>query len=425
MAATYPHALRLFSRNVRLYLITAALIGFTFIGGVYPVLFNLFLLRLHYASESIGLFNAAGLLASALGCLPAGALGRRWGSRRAMIAGLSLAAVAYLLLPQAELVPASVRTGWLLITDALGALGIIVYVVNGIPFLTSATGREERNHVFAVQAALWPLAGFAGSLAAGLLPGFFARSLHVSLRDATPYRYPLLIAAVLLIPAVLALLATREGDVARAADRRTAAGRAPVGVIALLAVVLLLQVGGEGAARTFFNVYLDVHLHVATALIGTLMAAGQLLAVVAALAMPLLAARWGTGRTFVVASAGMALCLLPLALFHHWVAAGFGFMGMIALASITRPAINVYQMEAVVEGWRPAMSGATTMASGLGWAAMALGGGYVITASGYRSLFVLAASVIAAATLLFGAYVRLSRGALAPYPALDTAREAT
>jgi MFS family permease len=424
MAATYPRALCLFSRDVRLYLITATLIGFTFIGGVYPVLFNLFLLRLHYASESIGLFNAAGLLASSIGCLPAAALGQRWGSRRAMIAGLSLAAVAYVLLPQAELVPANIRTGWLLITDALGALGIIAYVVNGIPFLTSATGQEERNHVFAVQAALWPLAGFAGSLAAGLLPQFFARSLHVSLRDATPYRYPLLIAAVLLIPAVLALLATHEGGAARAAERRTAASRAPVGVIALLAVVLLLQVGGEGAARTFFNVYLDARLHVATALIGTLLAAGQLLAIVAALAVPLLAGRWGTGRTFVVASAGMALCLLPLALIHDWVAAGFGFMGMIALASITRPAINVYQMEAVVESWRPAMSGATTMASGLGWAAMALAGGYVIKASGYRSLFLLGASVIAAATVLFGACVRLSRGALAPYPTLDTAQEA-
>jgi predicted MFS family arabinose efflux permease len=195
-------------------------------------------------------------------------------------------------------------------------------------------------------------------------------------------------------------------------------------VIALLAVVLLLQVGGEGAARTFFNVYLAAHLHVATALIGTLVAASQLLAVVAALAMPLLAALWGNGRTFVVASAGMALCLLPLALIQHWVAAGFGFMGMIALASITRPAINVYQMEAVVEGWRPAMSGATTMASGLGWAAMALAGGYVIKASGYRSLFLLGASVIAAASVLFGTYVRLSRGEIASYPALDTAQEA-
>ena len=112
-----------------------------------------------------------------------------------------------------------------------------------------------------------------------------------------------------------------------------------------------------GELNVNFNVYLDARLHVATALIGTLVAAGQLLAVVAALAMPLLAARWGTGRTFVVASAGMALCLLPLALIHHWAAAGFGFMGMIALASITRPAINVYQMETVVEGWRPAMSG--------------------------------------------------------------------
>jgi hypothetical protein len=73
-----------------------------------------------------------------------------------------VAAVADVLLPPAELVPANSRTGWLVITDALGALGVVAYVVNAIPFLTSVTGQEERNHVVAVQAALWPLAGFAG-----------------------------------------------------------------------------------------------------------------------------------------------------------------------------------------------------------------------------------------------------------------------
>ena len=91
-----------------------------------------------------------------------------------------------------------------------------------------------------------------------------------------------------------------------------------------MALVVLLQVAGEGAARTFFNVYLDAGLHVPTAQIGVLSAAGQLLAVPAALAAPLLMARWGKERTFVLGSLGMTLSLLPLALIFHWGAAGLG-----------------------------------------------------------------------------------------------------
>ena len=46
MFADYVRALRGFNRNVRLYLFTTALLGFTIFGGIYPVLFNLYLLRL-------------------------------------------------------------------------------------------------------------------------------------------------------------------------------------------------------------------------------------------------------------------------------------------------------------------------------------------------------------------------------------------
>jgi predicted MFS family arabinose efflux permease len=212
---------------------------------------------------------------------------------------------------------------------------------------------------------------------------------------------------------VVAILATRRASARLTQQTVAEAGPAPYGLIVLMALVVLLQLAGEGAARTFFNVYLNTALHVSTAQIGWLSAAGQLLSVPAALAAPPLMARWGKGRTYALASLGTAVCLLPVALGSHWGAAGLGFMGMVALASIARPANMVYHQEIVAPGWRATMSGATTMASALSWAAMAFGGGYLITALGYRRLFLTGAVITAAGVLLFWATFRVPRGEMA------------
>ncbi len=422
MITTYLRALRLFSRDVRLLLITAALNGFCYF-GIYVVLFNLYLLRLGYGPEFIGLVNAAALLALAVFGLPAGALGRRWGSRRIMIVGLSLMVAGYGLPPLVEFIPIALRSVWLLTTYSLSGLGAALYMVNGFPFLMGATGLEERNYAFSVQMALMPLGGFAGNLVGGLLPRLFATTLDVSLDQPAPYRYPLLITGVLLIPAVLAMLATREGSAGQAQGTvaEEIGRRAPFGLIAIMSLVMLLRVAGEGATRTFFNVYLDASLHVSTSLIGTLMASSQLLAGLAALTAPLLMARWGKSRTVVLGTIGMALSMLPLALIPHWEAAGLSFIGIFALASITGAAFTVYQQESVSPGWRTVISGAANMALGLSWSTMAFGGGYMITALGYRSLFLTGAGLTAGGALLFWAYFQVPRGELARRSAPDKA----
>jgi len=303
----------------------------------------------------------------------------------------------------------------------LGGLGIALYIVNANPFLMTTTSSEERGHAFSVQAALWPLAGFAGSLVGGLLPGLFATALALSLDNPGPYRYPLLIAAVALIPAIAAMLATREISTTHTDETVAETGPAPYGLIAVMALAVLLQMAGSGSTQIFFNVYLDAGLRVTTAWIGVLWAVGQLLSVPAALAAPLLMTRWGKGRTYVLASLGVALSLLPLAFIPHWGAAGLGFMGVMGLALIASPAITVYHQEIVSPGWRAAMSGATTMAVGLSGAAMALGGGYLITALGYHSPFLTGAGLTAAGALLFWAYFRVPRGEFASRSAPDRA----
>jgi predicted MFS family arabinose efflux permease len=141
--------------------------------------------------------------------------------------------------------------------------------------------------------------------------------------------------------------------------------------------------------------------------------------------MPMLAARWGHAQTYLLASLGLALSLLPLALAPHWGAAGLGFMGVIALASISRPASMVYQMELVTQGWRVAIASAGTTAVGLSWAIMAVGGGSLIPLLGYRAVFALGALISGAGACLFWAGFLRPRRRLTQPPALQVADEPT
>ena len=400
-APTYLHVLRDFNRDVRLYLITTMLIGLTVDGGVYTVLFNLYLLRLGYGPEFVGLVNGAGMLVFALICLPAGTFGGRWGNRRMMIVGLSLLVIGCGLLPFAELRTGNWRAGWLFITWCFAFIGFAMYFVNTAPFAMKVTHQSERNHVFSVQAALWSLAGFAGSLVGGFLPSIFAIYLGVSLDQAAPYRYSLLAASLLLIPSVIAIVATHEGHAQPTKERQAKEEASPVRLIAFLTLIRLLVVTGVGTLFTFFNVYMDAGLHISTVHIGMLSAIGRLLSIPTALIVPLLTARWGNGHIAAWASLGTAIGMLPLILISHWSAAGLGFIGVLALTSIRYPAFLVYTMEVVSPARRGTMSGAGEMASGLSFSAMALGGGYIIKAFGYRSFFLTGASLTVIGTLIF------------------------
>jgi predicted MFS family arabinose efflux permease len=176
-------------------------------------------------------------------------------------------------------------------------------------------------------------------------------------------------------------------------------GPAPYGLIVLIGLVILLGQAGRGTARTFWNVCLDSGMGGATAQIGVLAAVAQLPSVPAAVVTPLLSERWGKVRTYALTSLGVAL-ILPLALIGDVGAAGLGFVCMGALMSIPGPAFTVHHQEVVSPGSRAAMPGKTNMAAGLGWAVMAMVGGYMITAVGYRSLFVVGAALVFTGALL-------------------------
>ena len=417
MTTAYVQGLRLFSRNVRLLLVAGALVAVAW-EGLRAVLLNLYLLRLGYGPELVGVVIAVGALAFALMCVPAGAMGTRWGNRNMLIIGVSTMSVGLGSLLMAESAPVAWRTAWVLASTVFAYLGMALYMVNGIPFLMGSTGPQERNYAFSIQMAVNPLAAFTGSLAAGVLPGAFASSLGVSLENPAPYRLTLGLAALLLIPSALVLLRTRPVSVeppeeVASGEPEADAGRAPYALIAVVALVMALRFGGWGTSTSFFNVYLDEGLGVPTAIIGAVLAAAQLLAVPAALLAPLLMARWGNARVIMRGTLGAALFMLPLALIPLFPAAAVGFVSANVSFWVTTGPTRIFSQEIVTPRWRTVMSSVFMLGAGLAYSGMTFAGGFIIVARGYRFLFLVGAGLVALAAALFWAYFRVPRGEMA------------
>ena len=401
-SVTYLHMLRRFSRNARLCLISAAVVSLVF-GGIYAVLLNLYLLRLGHGPAFVGLVNGAGGLAFAVFSLPGGLLGSRIGARAVMLWSLLLAVVGFGILPFAEFMPH--QKTFLVVSYALGSLGLFIYVINSHPFLIGTTKPEERSYALSLQAAFWPIFGFIGSLLGGFLPGVFAHLLHYPPNHPAVYRYPLLFASLLLLPALGVVSATREDN--RVRQPRT--GRAPWPLMAAMGLTILLQLAAEYTMRTFFNVYMDARLGVSTAMIGSVTGIAQLMAGAASLATPMCRNRLGMERVIIWGGLGMAASMLPMIFIPRWWAASLSLLCITAITAMRRPSSIEFHQSLVPVMWRATMAGAMGMFGGLGAMTVSTGGGYVIAAFGYRSLFVTATMLTALGSLVFWAYFRTPR----------------
>ena len=229
---------------------------------------------------------------------------------------------------------------------------------------------------------------------------------------AAPYRYALILGSLLCLPALLAIRAIpahemEDSDVRGSLD---SGERFPRGIFLVMLVVGLLHLAALGAVRTFFNVYLDEGLGLSTTQIGILFSIIWLVSAPVPLLMPRLARRWGLRRTIISTSLGVAASAALMALVPHWTAAAVARFGVAGISSINFAAVGVFQMEVVRPRWRSLMSGLMNMTMGLSWAALSMGGGYIIATSGYRTLFLLGTTLTVVGILIFAWYFRVPRG---------------
>ena len=400
MIADYAVAVRLFNRDTRL-LMLAGTIHAIAVMGIYGVLLNLYLLRIGYGLEFIGLINATGLISFAVFSFPAGYIARRWGIRRTMLAGLAIGMAAMGLLPFADLLPQVIRGGWLATGNVLVGLGTATFHVSIMPYLMASTSPAERRQAFSIRWALFSFGAFMGSILGGLLPPSIALATSTSPGDAQPFRYSLFLGGVLLAGSLWAVWKARELRIDPHATTGGANHPFPLGLLAIFGVAVFLLAIAEGAGYTFFNVYLDTKLAITTFQIGVIIALARIAGIPASLAAPGIARRIGNGQTVALGSLATAISLIPLALVPHWAAAGAAFIAINLSIGIVAPASYLFMFSLVAERWRLAIASTSIGAGVAGFSAIALGGGFIIARMDYAIFFLISAGITSVGAILF------------------------
>jgi MFS family permease len=157
-------------------------------------------------------------------------------------------------------------------------------------------------------------------------------------------------------------------------------------VIVLLLHVFLMN-GGTGTVNAFGNAYMDTDLNLSAAAIGFITGAGQFVAILAPIMMPVLAARRSNAWTLMMAALGTAVCIIPIAFVPAWYAVGIGRLGMIAIGAVWLPSLQAFQMNVVEKHWRSLAYGAVSTGMGFGFGIVSLVGGFIAATYGYSLLF--------------------------------------
>jgi MFS family permease len=388
-----------FSHDTRMLIAASGLTAVSFF-GIQMLLKSLYILRLDYGPEYLGLFYSfAALTFMGMG-IPSGALGKRFGTRTIMLIGGLLCAIGMALLPSTEVMPAPLQYVWPFTSQIVLTIGWSMFTVNLVPALMVTTTDVTRNHAYAISSAIRELGTLIGTLIGGLLPTLFSPVLGQSLDAPSPYRISLFVGAVLALSAIIPLINVQGGQAPVERETQKARGAAPI--LPLLAMVLYVYVrhAGWATCQVFCNPLMDTQLHLGSATIGLISGLGQALAMVTMLILPRMMDRWSPGRILVWSTLGLGLSLVPLAIYSHASTAALTWIAVRVMSSIWITALQVFQMELVDKAWRSLAYGVVAMAMGLGFGSTSYTGGHIVAAYGYTTILWLGAVISGIATLI-------------------------
>ena len=406
--------LMLFSRNVRAANLTfwrgvnpdaqrlmlANMILTLLMMGVDNVARVLFVLRLNLGTEFFGTFNTFRALGFTGLSLPAGVLGSRIGLKNSMLLGASMLTLGFVGGSLVESLPSAYWKTYTLGTQLVATGGFALFWVNASPALMSTTRPHNRSKIYGTLSASGNFGALFGMLAGGFLPTTLARFLNLSLDTTHPYRLALLGCTLFTVPVLLAL-ARFKGEHQPGARNQTGERKAfPLLPMALLLLFVLLSQGAQAACYAFCNAYMDVQLHLSPDVIGVLGALGQLSAVLLPFTVPFLTRHMQKPNLLVATTVGTGLMLAPLTFIENWVGAGIGRLGVVSLAAIWNPVLQIFQMEMVPPEWRPLAFALMSVAQGLNYGILSFLGGRAINLWGFPTLFLICAGLTATGSLL-------------------------
>jgi MFS family permease len=412
----YVEAVRLFSRNARLYLFH--IVGMDLIHGTWEVLFNLYLLAIGFGIEFIGLRILIGGIASSVVSLPAGVISDRIGRKWSFIIGDGGgAAVALVNIMTTD------RT-LLLTTPVIGSFFGALHAVSESAFMAENSAPRERVHLFSVGSALSTGAAMGGSLFAGLIP----LRMTPALGKVAAYRWAASLGIVLwflsLIPAWMLrqyprdvaeepIMPNQSRRTARLFGLRWGSIRNPL-LIAKLVISGTVLSFGAGFVVPLFNVFFQEGLHAQEHEIGLTFASGSGILAMATLLAPFLHERLGKVPAIVLSRLASVPFILVIAFAQDigpYLApalsiAGVAYVLRVGLMNVAAPVASAFSMELLDETERGTATGLQMTNSGIAGALGSYLGSLLMAAGDYHTPFGAMAALYLVSTGLFWVFFR-------------------
>ena len=393
-----------FGRDARLFLLTT--VFFVAALSIYMADFNLYLETLGLDLPTIGLIMAVSQLAGVVVSLPAGIIADRIGRRVVIAAGIALVVLATI-----AFLPGSVA----LICVGAVAMGAGIQTTLAVEaaYIADHTRPEERNEYFSLLQAV----GFGATFVATSVGGIGASELSSRLNlgtGAAPYRV-LLVATILLSCLAFATIWFLPSD--RLAREGTTPPGRHFGMVLTdrtffyrLLLPSFLMAFGAGQLIPFLNVFIGTKFHLDLPAINVVLGVTSLGTVLAILAQPALAKRFGRIRSIVLVQ-GASIPLLVILGFSPllWTVV-FAMIVRDALMNAGGPILDAFAMGRVSEAERGTLSAAMILLWSLGWMIGPLYYGLMQWAlgftAGYAASFATIIGLYSAATILLWIWFR-------------------
>lgn len=380
--AGYLRTLMRFSRNGKLIL------SYTLVKGLMlalqGLLYNLYLLSLHFNSTLIGLLDAMAPVTVLLVSVPLGVLADRIGRKTLLIVcsvanPLSMLGLAFATTPD-----------WQVVFGLIGGVFGTFYWVAYPAIIVESSTDDDRQHLFSVNSMLMLGMGSLGYLLGGGVTVLAGALLHQSPNATEPLRWGMILIVVLGELGAIPLLWLREPS----REQRRARERHSYDLklfVRLLIPDALLSFGA-GAVLQFNQYYFAVTFGLSAGGVGLFLAVVGVTGSLGALMSPLLARRLGIARSAMVLQGSAVPLIVGLALAPAVGVAMLVYTVWGFVRSAIDPTYTAFTMEQVPAGQRSTLSGlySVTWAVGFGVGPIATGSLHALT-GGFKAPFLLAA----------------------------------
>jgi len=372
-------AYKRFSADARLILVTSLVTGAAL--SLWWIDFNLYLVALGYSSATIGLVSTLSALAGGIIAFPASAWSDRVGRRVVFFAGLIAGIVALVALLASEALIV------VILSAAMWSMGFQAFQVVISPYMTEHSEPDHRNELFAVQFAIQNVTNIVAAILGGVVATAIAAAM--GLADGGPGTYRIILVLMLVLSGLGLLTVARLHDdrpsktmaprlrtlgepAAFPADPRRSKTLLGITIrdrarFAKLVVPGFLISIGAGQVIPFLNVYIQAKFGLDLAQLNAVFALTSLGTVLAIMAQPWLARRFGQ-ITSVVLVQGLSIPFLLVLGFSPilWTVIA-AMMVRNSLMNAGNPIFNAFAMEQVSPAERASLSAAMSVLWQVGW----------------------------------------------------------